>query len=419
MKQQPILFQLIVITVSSCLASSSGAAVLQELGGIPGAIFPISEASHVSADGSVVTGRALHPSGEELAYRWESGEMQSLGPAGFDLTARTTAMNASGTIIAGITFFNFSAYWWENGEASLFSDSTTEGSMGYVADISDNGSVAVGSNGFTQLQILRRVDGVVQNLNYLDEGDNRGSATAVSADGSVVVGNSSNSSSSLNKAFRWVDGVMAAIPRPEGSLQNTAVGVSADGSIVLGDSYSDEIPQRIYRYDVNAPEDQRLVLLPMENQELEVVFDKTEAVAISGDGSIILGRGYYFSSTRAVIWREKDGWMPVPLDTLVSTGSLGSGQIYGVTDISRDGSTVVGTGLNLSSSRMAFRILLDADEWAGYPVAPDGHSVDTTPLMGWIDITLGDWVWSYSLSKYVYLPESNVSPTSAWVWIPK
>ena len=61
----------------------------------------------------------------------------------------------------------------------------------------------------------------------------------------------------------------------------------------------------------------------------------------------------------------------------------------------------------------------DADEWAGYPVAPDGHSVDTTPLMGWIDITLGDWVWSYSLSKYVYLPESNVSPTSAWVWIPK
>lgn len=54
--------------------------------------------------------------------------------------------------------------------------------------------------------------------------------------------------------------------------------------------------------------------------------------------------------------------------------------------------------------------------WAGYDV-DEGGNVDTTPWLGFINILSGDYVWSYSLSNWMYLPEASVSESGAWIYI--
>jgi hypothetical protein len=56
-------------------------------------------------------------------------------------------------------------------------------------------------------------------------------------------------------------------------------------------------------------------------------------------------------------------------------------------------------------------------DWAGYPMDPQGN-VDTVDWLGWLNVASGDWVWSYSLSSYIYLPEGNVATGGAWTYFP-
>lgn len=55
--------------------------------------------------------------------------------------------------------------------------------------------------------------------------------------------------------------------------------------------------------------------------------------------------------------------------------------------------------------------------WAGYPVDELGW-VDTGSWMGFLNVIAGDWVWSVSLATYIYLPESLVSESGAWTYVP-
>ncbi|MEX0327022.1 MAG: tetrathionate reductase family octaheme c-type cytochrome [Puniceicoccaceae bacterium] len=59
-----------------------------------------------------------------------------------------------------------------------------------------------------------------------------------------------------------------------------------------------------------------------------------------------------------------------------------------------------------------------SDYWAGYPVTPE-KAVDTGAWLGWMNVTYGDWVYSYSLGKYLYLPEAGVTEAGAWTYIMK
>lgn len=56
-----------------------------------------------------------------------------------------------------------------------------------------------------------------------------------------------------------------------------------------------------------------------------------------------------------------------------------------------------------------------ANTWAGWTIDGDGN-VDTGDFMQWLYID-GDWVWSYRLNKWVYLPENFVQETGAWTWV--
>lgn len=60
-----------------------------------------------------------------------------------------------------------------------------------------------------------------------------------------------------------------------------------------------------------------------------------------------------------------------------------------------------------------------AQEWAGYPWYDASGDLTTDRFLGWLNVRNAPWVWSYALSKYLYLPEGNVKNSGAWVYVRK
>lgn len=58
-----------------------------------------------------------------------------------------------------------------------------------------------------------------------------------------------------------------------------------------------------------------------------------------------------------------------------------------------------------------------SETWAGYPVSSAGDA-DTEGFIGWINVLQDPWIWSYSLSGWMYLPEGNVSESGGWAYVP-
>jgi hypothetical protein len=59
----------------------------------------------------------------------------------------------------------------------------------------------------------------------------------------------------------------------------------------------------------------------------------------------------------------------------------------------------------------------DAMTWANYPV--DGSYVNTGTFLGWLDIHYDPYIWSFSMDTFLYLPESAVGTSGAWVYFYK
>ncbi len=112
---------------------------------------------------------------------------------------------------------------------------TGDGYLNWATAVSADGRVVVGEsrNSLGQYQAFRWVDGILSGLGWLPGGGPDGRATGVSADGSVVVGWGRGASGG-NEAFRWTDGVMSGLGYLTGGSWSQANGVSADGSVVVG-----------------------------------------------------------------------------------------------------------------------------------------------------------------------------------------
>ena len=98
-----------------------------------------------------------------------------------------------------------------------------------AAAVSADGSVVVG-NAIQGPMYWTRSNGVV----YLRDSSGNiypGSATSVSGNGSVIVGDGSPNIG--NEPFRWANGIAAPIPQVGGT--GSANSVSADGTIIVGD----------------------------------------------------------------------------------------------------------------------------------------------------------------------------------------
>lgn len=79
--------------------------------------------------------------------------------------------------------------------------------------------------------------------------------------------------------------------------------------------------------------------------------------------------------------------------------------------------TVAGVGNKLSVSGSFVPGGGGGETWAGYAIE-GGVYVDTEELMGWIQLSPdSDWVWSFSLERYIFLPESSVVEVGAWAYV--
>lgn len=56
-------------------------------------------------------------------------------------------------------------------------------------------------------------------------------------------------------------------------------------------------------------------------------------------------------------------------------------------------------------------------KWAGWSIL-SSSDVWTGDFLGWINVAAGDWIWSYSLGNYIYMPSSLVGEGGGWAYIP-
>ena len=156
----------------------------------------------VSADGSVVVGRAYNASNQYRAFRWTSAGMVNLGTLG--------------------------------------------GNYSFAQAVSADGNTVVGyaQNASNQYRAFRWTSAGMVDLGTL--GGNYSYAQAVSADGNTVVGNAQNASNQP-RAFRWTSAGMVDLGTFGGNY-SYAQAVSADGNTVVGYAQNASGQSRAFMY---------------------------------------------------------------------------------------------------------------------------------------------------------------------------
>jgi len=334
--------RLILFISLSFFADISRAAICRfhGLGDLPGGEF-FSKAYGISADGSVVVGESKSALGEPFeAFRWESDVLSSLTAPGDPFFASSAyAISADSSVIVGLGYSQTRPYseafrWTESGGVQGLGGfpPVFAGSRAYGA--SADGSVIVGeAPSATDFEAFRwsKEEGMV------GLGRTRSTAYAVSADGSVIVGESRSATAQDHEAFRWTKeegmvGLGFLEPVEPIFAYSGATAVSADGSVIVGYSAS---PLPVPAAEAFRWEDGVMTGLGVGGF----------AWAVSADGSVIVGENRI--TDRAFIWDAKYGTRDLK-DVLVDECGLEltGWTLERATGVSADGLTIVGYGTN-------------------------------------------------------------------------
>lgn len=221
----------------------------------------------------------------------------------------------------------------------------------YVSGISRDGSVLVGSDVSGDQRAVRWVNGSIEDLGVLPDGINS-RATDVSDDGNVVVGFSNvtfQPGAYQPRAFIWRDGQMTALgvlnnTGMAGNDQSAATAVSGDGTTVIGSArMANEAGQVASQGFVwRDGTMQHIGMVPTSHPQGSFA----TVSAVSYDGRAIAGQARSMAHPGGEAFRWYDG-------DITLLGTLGGDTSYS-TDISDDGSMVVGVSANASGAWRAF-----------------------------------------------------------------
>lgn len=219
------------------------------LGDLAGGSF-FSVAEGVNADGSVVVGRGIGANGFE-AFRWtQAGGMLGIGDlAGGTFHSEAFGVSADGSVVvgSGSSANGSEAFRWTQASGMVGLGDLVGGVFYSEAfAVSADGTVVVGdslsANGSEAFRWTQA--GGMQGLGDLAGGAFNSEAFGVSADGSVVVGDGTTANG--EEAFRWTQAggmvrvadwlTAAGAVLPAGYFIDSASAVSADGSVVVGTS---------------------------------------------------------------------------------------------------------------------------------------------------------------------------------------
>ncbi len=302
----------------------------------------------LSPDGQTILGsNAPSPFGAPYYIQNGQGHILPLGGYG-NGAARSMALDGTivGGVLEGMNEGSDEAGLWRDGQLTVLGHDPG----GQAADanaISSDGHVVVGlASGTTyRTQAARWVDGVLQPLGDIPGSNSLSKALAVNADGSVIVGEGAGN----NRAFRWMNGTMEALPliNPQDILTSVPFDVSADGRRIVGAQNHFNFLTDALLWEDGVP--RNLGYLPGANRSI--------AEAISDDGSLIFGEsGVGFSTgINAFLWDETNGMQSL-MQILLKAGVdlQGWTQLRFIEDVSADGRTILGYGYDAQGLNTPF-----------------------------------------------------------------
>ena len=174
---------------------------------------------------------------------------------------------------------------------------------------------------------LTSIDGV-EPIGFIDDTDlNLSEARAVSADGRIIIGESTSPDG--RQGFRWTrtGGFVPLETAPDPIILLSANAVSGDGSLVVGSANARSSPSLAFRW--TETDGYHLFSVPsLENRSCS-------ADHVSDDGRVIAGKVDFARHRRVFRWTEESG--AVVIDDSPDPKSWSRAN-----DISGDGSTIVG-----------------------------------------------------------------------------
>lgn len=333
---------LVVIGFILTPASASPIPSFQGLGFLPGG--NMSQPDGISGDGSTVVGfgTSSNASFAEAFYWTQQTGMIGLGDLpGGGFVSQAHGTSADGTVIVGGSDPGFPSY-------EAFRWTATDGLVGLAGDDPPTEAFGVSADGSVVAGIISEINaeqafrwteetGIV-GIGFLPGGGNFSWAQRVSDDASTIVGFSDSSNG--QRAFRWTedDGMTDLGTLGAGS---EAYDVSGDGSVIVGLSSG-----QAFRWT----EADGMVGL-----EFAPGGFTSAAFGVSADGSTIVGGGSFGPGPgRATIWDEANGMQRLD-QMLIDFGlNLDGWTLTRATDVSADGLTIIGTGMNPSGQSEAW-----------------------------------------------------------------
>jgi hypothetical protein len=313
----------------------------------------------VSDDGSTVVGYFLAEGAvgglPSVASRWSlpAGDVQVLQPSGL-YSAIAAGVSADGSVVTGAFVRPESEVWFDEGyrwtaaEGMVPLTPLEPGTSSQGAGVSGDGNVIVGASAEDTLfrATVWKGDEAPRRLNDLGI-PGASSAGAASFDGSTIVG------SVGEFAAIWREGVEAPIlfrvddsPNP-GSYSSRASDVTPDGKFVVGWS---ELRSFLYSDESG--------FVDLGNFE---GFQFLSATAISADGRFIAGTAADYSGPgielEALIRGPNGQWRRLE-DLFASHGLVTEWDFLSVLDMTPDGRTFIGLGLDENGTRQGWAVTI-------------------------------------------------------------
>ncbi len=403
-RRSRILIQATLSIFSLTSIAAGGSPSFQGLGELPGG-GTNSVANAVSADGITVVGRSS-ASGGTRAFRWTATTgMQNLGVLSGGSNSEAEDVSADGRVIVG---HSSGKSWIWTPTTGLSEIGVLPGATGTFSEahaVSADGRVVVGRSDSSSAMFYEAfrwedangngfVDtGEMIGLGFLPNGDNRETfAFGVNANGSRVVGLGSVSGSG-GDPFLWTIGVgMVSLGDLSSSSTSTwALDISPEGSVVVGRGEYDSATSRSQAFlwedlNGNGSGDPGEILGLGDFAGGGNV--NSEALAVSANGKIVVGRGEDADGWLAFIWDPINGFRS--LQTVLTTEyglDLTGWRLEAANDITPDGTTIVGFGTNPQGTSEAWIVRLPKPCETG-DVNEDGV-VDGNDVAGFVQKLLG------------------------------
>lgn len=326
----------------------------------------------LSADGKSVTGYYVTDSYEKIAFIWTAeGGFVDLGVLDENTTAAfASSVSGDGSAVAGyvsIMSFMTEGFYWSS-STGIVGLGTLGGTNSRAYAISTDGSTVVGEADIaddTNHAFVWTAD--TQTMENIDTLYANSSARLVSDDGSAVAGY--GYTTSTTSVFHWTQATGMVDIGNFGGTYTSLSAMSGDGTVLVGASYTvDNAEYHAYRYVASTSTISDLGTLGGTY---------SYASDLNSDGSIVIGTSSDSSDTNhGFVWSEATGMETVE-EWMIAHGVTLDGDMTTSADlISADGSVIVGQTTS-GSTYIARVVTTEEDEEEDASGSDTDESTDT------------------------------------------